>query len=255
MATTGVLSRVEGLMGTAFSIAVHDPEVPAGVVEGAFDWLRSVEEVFSTFIPGSEVSRLGRGLLGLDDASPDVRHVLTRCAELEEATGHRFSIRPGRPGGPGLDPAAFVKGWAADEAAMRLRLEGLRCFSIDAGGDVLCVGASPDGPRWRVGVRHPNDPDLMGTTLHIASGAVATSATYYRGQHITGDHVEDRRIASVSVVGPSLGVADALATAIFADQATSLGWMDRFPQYGVILMTTDGRLQWTDLLDGHIGGD
>jgi len=53
----------------------------------------------------------------------------------------------------------------------------------------------------------------------------------------------------VTVAGPRLGTADALATAIFADGAASLGWVGRFPGYEVLLVTTDGRVQWTEGLD------
>ncbi len=34
-----------------------------------------------------------------------------------------------------------------------------------------------------------------------------------------------------------------------------MSWMARFPEYGVVLMKTDGRLRWTEQLDGLIGGE
>ncbi|OFW64403.1 MAG: hypothetical protein A2135_04485 [Actinobacteria bacterium RBG_16_67_15] len=237
-------------MGTVFRLDVPD-DTPSQIIESAFDWWHWVEEVFSTFRPDSEVSRIGRGELDLDHACREVRHVLSRCEELEQATEHRFSIRPGRPDGPGIDPSGLVKGWSVDEAALLLKGHGLADFSIDAGGDVLCVGSPPGGGRWRVGVRAPSRPDAaVGAILEIAAGAVATSGTYFRGDHIWG--AGERTLDSVTVVGPQLGIADALATAVFADQAASLQWLGAFPGYGVMVMTIDGKLRWTQDLAGAV---
>ena len=79
---------------------------------------------------------------------------------------------------------------------------------------------------------------------------MATSGTHFRGEHIWG--TAERTIAGVSVVGPQLGTADALATALCADQAAALEWLEAFPGYGVVVMTRDGRLQWTGDLDGIV---
>lgn len=242
---------VRPLMGTVFRLTVPDGTAPLAIEE-AFAWWRSVEERFSTFRDDSEISRIGRGELAVDDASIDVRHVLARCEELEAATEGRFSIRPGRQGGPGLDPAGLVKGWSVDEAALLLQRSGLTDFSIDAGGDILCVGHPLDGaPRWRVGLRHPDRPeDAVGAVVEIERGAVATSGEYFRGEHIWGS--DEGTLVSVTVVGPQLGTADALATAVFADQAASLEWMGAFPGYGVVVMTRDGLLRWTADLEGMV---
>lgn len=242
---------VRPLMGTVFRLAVPD-DTSTAVIDEAFDWWREVEERFSTFRVDSEISRIGRGELSVDDASTDVRHVLARCEELEAATEGRFSIRPGREGGPGLDPAGLVKGWSVDEAALLLQRSGLSDFSIDAGGDVLCVGRPLDGARrWRIGIRHPDRPeDAVGAVVEIDHGAVATSGTYFRGEHIWGG--AERTLASVTVIGPQLGTADALATAAFADQAASLDWMAAFPGYGVLVITADGLARWTADLEGVV---
>jgi thiamine biosynthesis lipoprotein len=244
--------RVEHLMGTVFTITVLDESHSDSAVDKAFAWLREVEATFSTFREDSEISRIGRGDLTPDHASTEVRHVLARCAEIESATEGRFSIRPGRAGGPGLDPAGFVKGWSVDEAAMLLLVEGVDRFFINAGGDVKCVGAPPDHDRWRIGVRHPQSPNDTGAVLRIREGAVATSGTYFRGEHIWGKHQSEDEVTSVTVTGPDLGLADALATAIYGDQAASLTWMGRFPGYGVALMTSDHRISWTEPLDGVV---
>lgn len=237
-------------MGTVFRVTVPDGTSTSLLAE-VFAWWERVEATFSTFREDSEISRIGRGELVMDDASVDVRHVLARCAELEEASGGRFSIRPGRPGGPGLDPAGLVKGWSVDEAALILKGGGVADFSIDAGGDVLCAGTPPDGGKWRIGIRHPERPEQsVGVVLELAAGAVATSGAYFRGDHIWG--ASGGTLASVTVVGPHLGTADALATAVFSDQAESLGWLGRFPGYGLLVIHRDGTVRWTADLEGIV---
>jgi thiamine biosynthesis lipoprotein len=229
-------------MGTVFAVEIHG-EHDHAAVDRLVGWWREVEERFSTFGEESEITRLGRGDLRLDDAHPDVRHVLSVCDELEALTDGHFAIRPGRPGGPGLDPAGYVKGWSVDEAALLLRSDGIDDFMIYAGGDVLCSGESPDGGSWRVGIRDPNQTDRSIATVGLTRGAVATSGAYERGDHIEGAGAG--ALASVTVVGPSLGIADALATAIFAAWADYVAWTGRFEGYGAVLVRPDGSLAVT----------
>ena len=89
-----------------------------------------------------------------------------------------------------------------------------------------------DGSAWRVGVRLPSSPDSVGAIVSLNRGAVASSGTYERGNHIWGPGVDVGAVIGVSVVGPSLGHADALATALYADQSQNLGWMNGYPDYG-----------------------
>lgn len=239
------------MMGTVFTVRIDD-EVNSTVVDDLFAMWTDIEERFSTFKPTSQISRLGRGELAIDDADPDVRQVLATCEEFEEATGGSFSIRQGRPGGPGIDPAGYVKGWSVDTAALQLLTAGVENFMIYAGGDVFCAGVPSDEDVWRIGIRHPRALDAIGAIVSMNGGGVATSSTYERGNHIWGSRVPDGSVIGVSVVGPSLGVADALATAIFADQATTLGWLASYPEYGIIVFDSIGEIRWSESLADRI---
>lgn len=221
-----------GVMGTAFAVdAVGDIDHEA--VEAVFDWWREVEARFSTFLEDSEITRIGRGELAPEDAHPDVRHVLGVCDDLEQSTNGHFAIGHG----PALDPAGFVKGWSVDEAALLLRGAGVDDFMLYAGGDVLCGGSPPDDEVWRVGIRDPFDRDRSIATVGIQRGAVATSGAYERGDHVRGTGLGE--LASVTVIGPSLGTADALATAVFAAGDADVGWLARFEGYGAVLVQAD----------------
>lgn len=228
-------------MGTVFALRV-EADVDATVVDEIHAWWHDVEARFSTFRRDSQISRIGRGELAVDDADRDVRHALAVCSELETATGGVFSIRPGRPGGPGLDPAAFVKGWSVDEAALVLWSAGHDDFVIYAGGDVLCSGNPAPDETWTVGIRDPRRSEGVVAAIEVTRGAVATSGAYERGAHVWGP-APGSGLGSVTVMGPSLGIADSLATALFAAGAgASVPWMRGFPDYSALLVADDGSL-------------
>jgi thiamine biosynthesis lipoprotein len=236
-------------MGTAVGITVVGDGAEEAV-EQAFAWLAWVDETFSTYREDSQISRLGRGEMSLDDAAPEVRHVLARCDELTAATDGRFSIRPGTPDRPPLDPSGLVKGWSIDEAGLILRMAGFDRFMINAGGDVLCSGEPPGRAAWPIGIRHPLRADAVAAVVDLHTGAIATSGTYERGEHIWGLRGQSR-LLSATVVGPTLGTTDALATAVFADP-DDLRWLGWFPGHDLVLIGADARVRWTPGLDGRI---
>lgn len=214
------MRRVEQVMGLPVSVDVRGgQDAPVDdAVDRAFAWLREVDARFSPFRADSEVSRLDRGELAPDEVSPDLAHVLALCEHYRAATGGAFRVRlPGR----GLDPCAVVKGWAVQRAAELLAASGASRLVVNAGGDVAAVG----GP-WRIGVRHPERADRFCAVLEGRDFAVATSARYERGDHIldgrTGRPVTD--LLSLTVVAPTLTVADATATAAFALGREGVEW-------------------------------
>jgi thiamine biosynthesis lipoprotein len=207
--------RVEHVMGMPIQIGIPADAVDAdAALRAAFAELHRADALFSTYRHDSEISRLGRGELRLADCAPEVDEVLTRCAVLREQTVGFFSVRAQGV----LDPSGLVKGWAVDRAGAALRTAGITDFCINAAGDVLTAGAPAPGEPWRIGVRHPLEHDKVAAVLEGDDIAVATSGEYEQGAHIADPHTGDapRGLLSVTVVGPELGTADALATAIFA---------------------------------------
>ncbi len=241
--------RVEHIMGTAIGIHVRDAVAP-GVLDEVFGYLRGVDERFSTFKPASEVSRLRRGELREDEASPELREVLALCDDLWRTSEGYFDARAHRSDGL-LDPSGLVKGWAIEQAALLLDATGARRFAINAGGDIVTRNEAERGRPWRVGIRHPLQPDRVAAVLNLGDGAVATSGAYERGQHI----IDPRRgrppkgLLSVTVVGPSLTYADAYATAAFAMGPAGTAWVARHPGYGAYAITAEQRVVWTSEVD------
>ncbi|WP_405590670.1 FAD:protein FMN transferase [Streptomyces sp. NBC_01092] len=212
------MHRVEHVMGFPVSLRVDDEHVGEETADAVFAWLREVDARFSPFKAESEVCRLDRGEIVRRDVSADLDEVLALCEEYRVATGGAFDVRlPGR----GLDPCAVVKGWSVQRAAELLKAAGARRFVLNAGGDVVAGG----GP-WRVGVRHPEQADRLCTVAELTDGAIATSARYERGDHIIDGRTgrPATGLLSLSVVAPSLTVADTVATAAFAMGREGVEW-------------------------------
>lgn len=228
--------RVEQIMGLPIAIDVRDPTVDTAAVARAFDWLRWVDETFSTYRADSVISRLNRRELALAEAPPEVRAVLARCEELRVETGGYFDIRV--QVGPGdrrddavlaagaVDPSGLVKGWAVDRAAELLEAAGAHTYCINAGGDVRVRGRPAPALHWRVGIQHPFLPDKLAVVVAATDLAIATSGAYARGAHILDPHTgaPPEGVLSVSVVGPELATADAYATAAYAMGLDGPAW-------------------------------
>lgn len=196
--------------------------------------------------------------VGLDEGlTPDqaaqVRAVLTLCARVAAESGGAFdAFAVGVP--PVFDPSGIVKGWATQRAAQRLEDAGLSAYLLNVGGDIQARGgrggldarassagsagggggggggggagrdgvARSDGAAaavpWRIGIADPHRPGHTLTVFEIVDGAVATSGTAERGEHVwdarTGRPAG--ALVSVTVAGPDLALADGYATAALA---------------------------------------
>ncbi|MDT5030940.1 MAG: FAD:protein transferase [Actinoplanes sp.] len=231
-------------MGTVVSIDLADQlpsEVLTTLIGDTCAWLHEVDARFSTYKDDSEVCRFRRGEIALADCSPDMRHVLTACADLWRETDGYFDANAGGQ----LDPSGYVKGWSVEVASARLAAAGSVNHCLNAGGDVRMRGRNADGDPWRVGIRHPWQADKISWVLAVSTGAVATSGTYERGGHVlnprTGRPAQGLR--SVTVVGPDLSLADAYATAALAMGEAGITWLAKLAAAGYesAAVTDDGR--------------
>jgi FAD:protein FMN transferase len=232
----------EHVMGTVVSFAVLPGELSAQAaaraIASACAVLHGADATFSTWDPDSPVSRLRRGSAALTDLPPEVAQVLEQCEEARKTSGGWFDpwAIPG-----GVDPTGLVKGWAAEQALTVLREAGTQAAMINAGGDVAVFGTLAPGQGWRVGIRHPWRSDALAAIVDVTA-AIATSGSYERGSHLidpfTGGLAS--RAASATVTGPSLALADALATAVAAGGDEALSIVARLKDYAGYLIRPDG---------------
>jgi thiamine biosynthesis lipoprotein len=254
----GPTRRVEAMWGTIISLYVLDPVDPA-VIDDVFGWFERVDDLFSTWRPDTEISRIGRGELALADASPEVREVLALCDQMKHETLGAFDISAGahtasdaRPALAPLDPSGLVKGWALERAVDRLVAGGVSRVCLNAGGDVVVRGSGPDEP-WRIGIQHPWQRDKVADVLFVTTGAVATSGRTERGDHVIDPRsgAPARGLVSATVVGPDLAVADALATAAIAHGSIAEPWLTGRCDIATLAITDAGDVMTSGRLDAY----
>jgi FAD:protein FMN transferase len=215
--------------------------------------LREVDAVFSTWRPDSHVSRLGRGEVTLGDCPPEVAEVLALGELAERQSQGAFRIRRAGPGGGVvLDPTGVVKGWAVERAADHLRALEATDFCLSAGGDLVCRTLDPDAPPWRIGVEDPHDTGRLIAVVPVRTGAVATSGTAHRGDHLVDGRTgrPPAGVASVTVVAASLTWADIDATAAYAHGRDAARWLTTRPGRSGLVVWEDGS---TTLVEGAAG--
>ncbi|WP_037670637.1 FAD:protein FMN transferase [Streptomyces griseus] len=246
-------------MGTVFSFDVRGGNhgVVTATLEEAVAELHRVNEVFSTYRDDSQVSRLARSELTVEECDPEVAEVLELGAEAERVSEGWFSTSyEGR-----LDPTGVVKGWAAERAARRMAaVPGVSGVSVNGGGDVQLLGVPGPARPWRVGVSDPLRPGGLAAVVSAAGAdelAVATSGTAERGTHIVDPRTGRSAVTdlvAVTVVAPRLTWADCWATAAFAmGSREALRWLEALPDVEALLITAGDEVRCTGGLARRLG--
>jgi FAD:protein FMN transferase len=123
----------------------------------------------------------------------------------------------------------------------------------------VVLRGEPEGGRpWIVGIRHPLEADLVAARLAFAPGtgrnAVATSGLYERAAHIVNPRtgLVPEELLSMTVVGPSLAVADAYATTAFAMGRAGLAWLASRPGYAGYAIDRELRPSWNVAFEPYL---
>jgi thiamine biosynthesis lipoprotein len=236
-------------MGMPVSLALRGRHASGPEADAAWDSalaeLRRVDEVFSTWRQDSQVSRLGRGELTVDECVPEVAEVLRLGDAARASSDGAFDVwLPGPDGVRRLDPSGVVKGWAVDRAVRPLLALPDTDVCLSAGGDMVCHVADDDGEPWLVGIEYPLDPTRLVAQVPVHRGAVATSGTAHRGAHVvdarTGGAAD--AVASVTVIGADLTSVDIDATTALALGLDGPHWLRSRLRTGVVVWA-DGRAE------------
>ena len=195
------VDRVEWTsMGTIAAVQRRGGTVPPSARDAVKKAFAAVESEFSAFDENSAIRKLGR-------CTEFGRPCMDAAMKLKEQSGGAFDPEWKRDGT--LDFGAIAKGFAIDLAAEKLENEfdGIDAL-VDLGGNLKAVGGD-----WRIGI-------LGGGEFVLASGAAcATSAKYFRGEHIAdarSGNAATNGCFSVTVVHPSSAmIADGLSTTLF----------------------------------------
>lgn len=149
---------------------------------------------------------------------------LSEAATLTDYTkiqldGHFVTL----PEGMQIDLGGLAKGYIADQMAQLLRENDVTSALLNLGGDILVIGAKPNGSPFRVGIQEPFAARGVTAQTVSVTEALATSGTYERGFSLDGTwyhHILDPNtgypiqngVLSASVTAPDAMQADALAT-------------------------------------------
>ena len=213
------------LMGMPITLEVID--APASdIFDAVFAYFEYVDRTFSTYKEDSQISRINRQELAIEQASADMRTIFTLAEQTRQLTAGYFDIaRNGI-----YDPSGIVKGWAIDRAAKIIVQHGYKSFYVDAGGDIQMAGSNSQGQPWRVGIRNPFNLNEIVKVLAVSNCGVATSGTSIRGHHIYNPHSDSplrTDLVSLTVIGPNIYEADRFATAAFAMGAAGIMFIEQ----------------------------
>lgn len=245
------MKELQFIMGMPIEIEIVGVDVHEALAK-AFAYLVTVDERFSVYKEGSEISRINRGELLLAAASEDMKEVFALAEKTKKETNGYFDIR--HPDGH-LDPSGIVKGWAIRNTAARIRDAGYDNYLVNAGGDIAMSGKNAEGAEWSVGIRNPFNIQEIVKVVYPHGKGIATSGSYIRGAHIYNPHVPEEAldtIVSITLIGPDVLEADRFATAAFAMGERGIEFVANLPGFegyaidakGVATMT-DGFLKYT----------
>ncbi|MBQ0032834.1 MAG: FAD:protein FMN transferase, partial [bacterium] len=187
----GKVERLEWtVMDTVAAVQIRGGSADCDVVEAVRTAFERTNAEFNAFDERSTIRRSGR-------CSAFGRPCWDFAFNLKAQTDGAFD--PNWQGRDKLDFGAVAKGFAVDVAAERvMELGSSADVLIDLGGNLRAVKGD-----WQVGIKD-------GETFLLHEGeACATSACYYRGDHIkdarTGGNVANT-VYSVTVIHPSSAV-------------------------------------------------
>lgn len=221
-----------------------DSEVEALNRAPVGEWIEIGADLYNVLLLSMEISWLSNGafdvtveplveLWGFGSAEPrsspptDAEIAAARAdvgfqhLELDLAASHVRKTRA-----VGIDLAGVAQGYSVDELAKLLDAAGITDYLVELGGELRVKGKSPRNTPWRVAIEQPTAiPGSVQQALLLDDGAVSTSGDYreyFEKDGVRYSHTLDvatgrpivHKLASVTVIHPECGYADALSTAI-----------------------------------------
>jgi thiamine biosynthesis lipoprotein len=160
-------------------------------------------------------------------ALPDAEEI-AKAAELVDYTkleleGNTVKL----PAGMMIDLGGIAKGYIADRIKDYLIGRGVEHAILSFGGNVIGIGAKPDGSPWKVGIQDIDKP--TGESMLVSrntGGSAVTSGIYERGFDLDGVRYHhllspftgwpvQNELASVAIFSDSSMIGDALSTTAF----------------------------------------
>lgn len=154
--------------------------------------------------------------------------------------------------GQSVDLGGIGKGFVGDRILEVLKRFGISSAYSNLGGNVVTVGAKPDGSPWQIGIQHPRQENNLIGSVSVVNQTVVTSGDYQRyftdsqgkrHHHIldpTTGYPAESELISVSIVSDKSFAADPLSTIVFvAGIEKGLEFLRSLPQTEAILVDSN----------------
>lgn len=262
---TAVYERTQLVFGdVALSIRV-ETGVPRDAafreIEKGFAIAKRQNEMFSTFDPASEISRLNalpKPAKGVR-VSREMADVIADGLRFTKLTNGFFDVTfemmtsgadAIRPRGkrkldllaPDLrvNPTGLVKGDTVDRIlALFKRNRRIHSALVAAGGDIGRFDRG--GTEGTIPLHNPVPQKSGGRSVSLVNGAVSTSGQYERGAHVKNTRRSAVEHLQTSVIAPDCTTSDALATAfLFMPVADIRKTLKSFPGTRAIVYEKNG---------------
>ncbi len=242
--------RIEAL-GTQIEIKL--PKECAELFSICSEELERIERTYSRFLASSELSKLNENLGKWQKISDEMAFLIGKGLEFKKKSKGNFditlkgdlerlgydskysfkpkskplridSLLPAVQLGKGkvllrkqIEFGGLGKGFALDSLAKLLDKQGVKCYYLNAGGDIFVRG----GP-WSILLEHPDDAERAIGKVNLTNSSIAGSAPNRRrwgkNHHLlnakTGQ--PQQSVKAVFVISKQGIEADAYATALFA---------------------------------------
>ena len=161
-----------------------------------------------------------------------------------------------------LDLGGVAKGWAADQAVLRLAPYGPALVS--AGGDIAISRPLGNGQPWQVVIEDPFRPGAHFETLDLTACGVATSGKDYHRwlkDGIWHHHIIDPRtglpadtdVMAATVIAPTVMQAEAAAKAVLIlGSRAGLDWLEADGALAGIVVLENGDAIYSKNMDKYV---
>lgn len=126
-----------------------------------------------------------------------------------------------------IDLGGFVKEYAVDKAAIILKKNKISSALINFGGDIYAIGKKPNGEKFVVGIKDPNNTNIYAKEIAIEDEALTTSASYERNytiesniySHIISKDELKSKAKSITVISNSCVESGVYSTSLMIDSS------------------------------------
>ncbi|MHA5104348.1 FAD:protein FMN transferase [Oenococcus oeni] len=236
-------------------VVKEDDEVTREVILGRakkiHEWLVLVDHIFSPFRTNSELTLYNHRKIEMTGTNLLFQEVFALSIWAKEMTQGLFSANfVGK-----YNPTGAVKGWAIEKAE-RIQLAPLLsdpnfvAVNLNGGGDMQFSSSDKHNWQWEIGIVNPFDNKKVISCFRMKNGAIATSGTSQRGEHLfnssTGRAIPEKNfnVVSSSVIGSELTYSDIWATAIATTTINDHSWLKRLSGSGLRISYNKKSERW-----------